>query len=126
TGILRAVKQAGRETDVMVVGLGADETETMVKEAAFPASVGSFPERYGNALIPIALAELAGKNLPDAILINHVMVTKGNVCKYYPKFPCAEGKDIDYKFPQDAFEKYLAQLKDQPWLKGVTNLVPTH
>lgn len=125
TGILRAVKQAGRESDVMVVGLGADETETMVKEPGFPASVGSFPERYGNALIPIALAELAGKTLPDAILINHVMVTKGNVCKFYDKFPCVAGQDIKYTFPQEAFEKYLAQLKDQPWLKGVTNLVPT-
>jgi ribose transport system substrate-binding protein len=125
TGILRAIKQAGREADAMVIGLGADETETMVNEPGFPASVGSFPERYGNALIPIALSLLAGKKLPDSVLINHVMVTKGNVCKYYDKFPCVEGKDIAYTFPQEAFAKYLAQLRDQPWLADVKNLVPT-
>jgi ribose transport system substrate-binding protein len=125
TGILRAVKQAGREADVLVVGLGADETETMVNEPAFPASVGSFPERYGNALIPIALSTLAGKPLPDSVLINHVMVTKGNVCKYYDKFPCKDGVDISYTFPQEAFAGYLKQLRDQPWLADVKNLVPT-
>jgi ribose transport system substrate-binding protein len=125
TGILRAVKQAGREDDVLVVGLGADETETMVSEPAFPASVGSFPERYGNALIPIALAQLAGKEMPDSVLINHVMVTKGNVCQYYPDFPCAEGGDIDYTFPQEAFAAYLTTLREQPWLADVQNLVPT-
>lgn len=125
TGILRAVKQAGRENDVLVIGLGADETETMVNEAAFPASVGSFPERYGNALIPIALSQLAGKTMPDSVLINHVMVTKGNVCKYYDKYPCAEGKDISYSFPQDAFAKYLVALREEPWLADVKNLVPT-
>ena len=46
------------------------------------------------------------------------MVTKGNVCKYYEKFPCVEGKDIAYTFPQEAFAKYLVQLRDQPWLAG--------
>jgi ribose transport system substrate-binding protein len=123
TGILRAALQAGRK-DVMVVGLGADETETLVKEPDMAASVGSFPERYGNALIPIALSQLAGKPIPEAVLINHVMVTKGNVCKYYDKFPCAAEPDPAYTFPQAAFEKHLISLKSSPELKDVQNLVP--
>ena len=89
------------------------------------ASVGSFPERYGNALLPIVFSELAGKPIPDAVLINHVMVTKGNVCKYYEKFACAKDPDLAYTFPQAAFESYLVTLKTVPELKDVQNLVPT-
>ena len=76
TGILRAVKQAGREADLIVVGMGADELATMMAEPTFVASVGYFPERYGNFLVPMALAELAGIDLPPTVLVNHVMVTR--------------------------------------------------
>ncbi|MBN9060703.1 MAG: sugar ABC transporter substrate-binding protein, partial [Rhizobiales bacterium] len=91
TGMLRAVKQAGREADLIVVGMGADEIQTMIDEPAFVSSVGYFPERYGNYLIPLALMQLAGKEVPDTVLVNHVMVTKDNVCKFYDKFACADG-----------------------------------
>ena len=60
TGTIRAVKQAGREADLIAVGMGADELATMMAEPTFVASVGYFPERYGNFLIPMALAELSG------------------------------------------------------------------
>ncbi|MDP8997173.1 MAG: sugar ABC transporter substrate-binding protein [Pseudomonadota bacterium] len=123
TGIMRAAKQAGRK-NLVVVGLGADETETLSKEPEFVASVASFPERYGNALIPIAFSKLAGKTLPDAVLINHVMMTKQNICKYYDKFACADGAGVTYTFPQAAFEEHLKSLQTKPELKDVQNLVP--
>jgi ribose transport system substrate-binding protein len=123
SGILRAAKTAGRK-DVIVVGLGADETETLSKEPEFAASVASFPERYGNALIPIALASLAGKRLPPAVLINHVMMTKQNICKYYDKFACDPGEALAYTFPQAEFEAHLKSLQTKPELKDVQNLVP--
>jgi ribose transport system substrate-binding protein len=110
TGILRAVKQGGREADVIVVGLGADELDTLMSEPNFVASVGSFPERYGNYLIPMALMQLAGKEVPPAVLVTHVMVNKGNVCQYYPKIKCTDDKGIDYKFPQYEFKKYLDSM----------------
>lgn len=125
TGILRALKQGGREADVVVVGLGADEKETLANEPAFVASVGSFPERYGNSLLPIALSELAGKDVPDSVLINHVMVTKQTICQYYPDFKCSTEPALSYTFPQAEFEAHLATLKDDPTLKDVQNLVPT-
>jgi len=124
TGILRAVKQAGRENDVMVVGLGADEKDTLASEPAFVASVGSFPERYGNWLLPIALETLAGKPLPPSVLINHVMVTKQTICKYYPDHPCATGASLAYTFPQAAFERHLATLQADKTLADVKNLIP--
>jgi ribose transport system substrate-binding protein len=126
TGILRAVKQGGREADVIVVGLGADELDTLMSEPNFVASVGSFPERYGNYLIPMALMQLAGKQVPPAVLVTHVMVTKGNVCQYYPTIKCTDDKGIDFKFPQDEFKKYLDTLHQSAELKDYQNLIPTN
>jgi ribose transport system substrate-binding protein len=124
TGILRAAQQDGREM-ITVVGLGADEGETLAGEEDFVAAVGSFPERYGNSLIPIALATLAGVELPDAVLINHQMVTPANICEFNEDIACQEVEVIDFEFPQEAFEQHLRSLKDDPALADVQNLVPT-
>lgn len=126
TGMLRAVQQAGRQADVVVVGNGADETQTLVDEPDFVASTGYFPETYGNYLLPIALSALAGKPLPPAVLVHHVMINKANVCRYYPKFKCADKADFEYKFPQDAFSSYLSELRKQDFLKGYEDLVPAN
>jgi ribose transport system substrate-binding protein len=125
TGMLRAVKQGGRESDLLVVGMGADEVQTLVSEPAFIASVGYFPERYGNYIIPLALMELAGKKAPATVLVHHVMVTKANVCQFYPDQKCAAGEALAYTFPQDKFDSYLAELRQSPDLKGYQNLIPS-
>lgn len=125
TGILRAVKQGGREADLIAVGMGADETETLVNEPAFVASVGYFPERYGNFLVPMALAELAGIDLPPTVLQTHVMVNKGNVCQYYPDFKCSDDKGIELNFPQEKFVEHLATIRKLPEMQGSVDLIPT-
>lgn len=124
TGILRAAQQDGREM-ITVVGLGADEGETLAGEKDFVAAVGSFPERYGNSLIPIALAKLAGESLPDAVLINHQMVTPANICEFNEAVECQQVDVIDFNFPQEAFMQHLSNLKDDPSLADVQNLVPS-
>jgi ribose transport system substrate-binding protein len=125
SGMLQAVKQAGREADALVVGMGADEVQTLVDEPAFIASVGYFPERYGNYIIPLALMQLAGKKTPETVLVSHVMVNKANVCKFYPDQKCAPGDTLDYKFPADKFGAHLAELRKSPDLKGFENLIPS-
>lgn len=125
TGILRAAQQDGR-SQITVVGLGADEKDTLAKEPDYVAAVGSFPERYGNSLIPIALAKLAGQTLPDAILINHQIVTKANLCNFYADMPCADVKTIDYVFPEEGFQAHLAALRTDPSLADVANLIPAN
>ena len=125
TGIIRAVKQAGREADLIAVGMGADELATMMSEPTFVASVGYFPERYGNFLVPMALAELAGIDLPPTVLQTHVMVDKGNICKYYPDQKCQDGAGMELAFPQDAFVKHLAAIRQSPEMKDSINLIPT-
>lgn len=126
TGMLRAVQQAGREADAVAVGNGADEVDTLVKEPKLVASVGYFPERYGNYLIPIGLAAVAGQTLPPAVLVNHVMVTKENVCKFYTAAPCGAANSFTYTFPQEAFTAYLKTLRDEKDLADYQTLIPTH
>jgi ribose transport system substrate-binding protein len=124
TGMLRAAQQAGRQADLIGVGNGADELETLEAEEALVASVAYFPERYGNYLIPIGLMALAGKALPPAVLVEHLMVTRANVCQYYPEFPCREQAAVPYLFPQDAFARHLAGLRGKPELAGYEALIP--
>jgi ribose transport system substrate-binding protein len=125
TGMLRAVQQAGRQGDALAVGNGADELETLAAEEALAASVAYFPERYGNYLIPIGLRALAGKSLPPAVLVEHLMVTRANICQYYPAFSCKEeGKGFPYTFPQEAFARHLTGLKGRPELAGYETLIP--
>jgi ribose transport system substrate-binding protein len=127
TGMLRAVKQAGREADLLVVGMGADELQTMVDEPEFVASVGYFPERYGNFLVPLALMELAGKTVPDTVLMTHYMVTDGNVCDFYADFKCAAEPDaITFEFPEEAYQAHLKEIRALPELQDSLNLIPTN
>jgi ribose transport system substrate-binding protein len=124
TGMLRAVQQANRQADVLVVGNGADELETLIGEEHLVASVGYFPERYGNYLIPLSLMRLAGHPVPPAVLVQHVLVTPANICQYYPQFKCSDTAGIDYTFPQQAFEAHLAMLNDNPDLQDYRDLIP--
>ena len=126
SGMLRAVQQKGREADVLVVGNGADEQETMVGEEAFVASVAYFPERYGNYLIPIALMRLAGHRVPQAVAVQHVMVTPANICEFYPEYEGGDAPGFDYVFPQKAFVQHLSTLKDDPALVDYRQLIPDH
>ena len=127
TGMLRAVKQAGREADLIAVGMGADETRRrMVDEPAFVASVGYFPERYGNFLVPMALAELAGIDLPPTVLMTHVMVDKGNICDYYPDFPCDADAGMEMQLPAGQVRR--APRRDPaslPEMADSVDLIPT-
>lgn len=123
-GMLRAVEQAGRSGDAIFVGMGADEGAAMVTEAGFLASVGYFPENYGNYLIPIALMELAGVDVPPAVLVTHVMVTSGTVCKFYPDVACTGDEEIDYTFRQDLFSAHLAAQAKNPLLADYQDLLP--
>ena len=124
-GILRAVKQAGRDKDFIVTGNGGDETKALVDEPDWVASTAYYPERYGNFLLPIALSTLAGRTLPPSVLMTHTMLTKSNVCQSYPEYKCgADNPVVNYTFPQAAFEAFLKSLSSDPSLKGYEALIP--
>jgi ribose transport system substrate-binding protein len=123
-GMLRAVEQAGRGDDAIYVGMGADEGAVMAEEPSFLASVGYFPENYGNYLVPIALMELANVDVPDAVLVTHTMVTRGTVCTFYPDVPCTEGEETTLEFRDDAFKAHVAAQATNPALAGYEGLLP--
>ena len=126
TGALRAVQGANRGDDAIVVGMGADELDTLMNEPEFIASVGYFPERYGNYLIPMALSNLANKPVDDVVLMNHVMVSPSNVCEYYPDRDCrADDVGAEWSFPQDKFSAHLAEVRADPGMQDVLNLIPS-
>ncbi|WP_421952932.1 sugar ABC transporter substrate-binding protein [Pelagibacterium sp.] len=124
-GMLRAVEQSGRSDDAIFVGMGADEIDSMVAEPNFIASVGYFPENYGNYLVPMALMELAGQELPPAVLVTHEMVTRGNVCDYYADAECADVDEVSFTFPDAAFADHLAEQAQNPDLADYQDLIPS-
>jgi ribose transport system substrate-binding protein len=122
-GMLQAVRAAGRVDEAIAVGNGADEAQALASDPKFVGATGSFPSSYGNYLIPIALATLAGKPVPPATFVTHEIVTKANICKFYPEQPCS-GEPTSYRFPEKEFAAYLADLRQQDWLKGYEALLP--
>lgn len=85
-GALEAFRAAGREEHCVVVGQGAtrDAREALRKaESRLIGTVAYFPERYGEALIRLALDLLQKKNVPPAVYTPHRLVTSGNVDRIY-------------------------------------------
>jgi ribose transport system substrate-binding protein len=48
------------------------------------ASVGYFPERYGEGVIHLALELLGRRPAPPAMFVKHQIVTRDNVDHLYP------------------------------------------
>ncbi len=86
-GALRAFEEAGRAAQCAVIGHNAEpeaRAELRVPRSRFIASVGYFPEKYGEGLIRVALDLLAGKAIPPAVFIRHQLITPENVDHFYP------------------------------------------
>jgi len=47
-------------------------------------SVAYFPERYGEELIPLALAILQKNPVPSSVFVKHELITPKNVGLIYP------------------------------------------
>ncbi len=123
-GMLQAVKAAGRQGDLLAVGMGGDELDALLGEEQFVASVGYFPENYGNYLIPLSMMMLAGNQVPAGVLISHIMVTPMNVCKIYPDRKCVErAPKFAYKFPTALFNAFMDSLRKDPELKDYQALL---
>jgi ribose transport system substrate-binding protein len=84
---VRAFQEAGRAEQCAVVGQNAEpdaRIELRQPKSPLVASVGYFPERYGDALIRLALDILSGKAVPPAVFIKHQVITPENVDHFYP------------------------------------------
>jgi ribose transport system substrate-binding protein len=86
-GALKAFEECGWASYCAVMGQNAiaEAREEMRREGSrLIGSVAYFPERYGQELIPLALAMAAGKPAPPAVFTKHKLITPRNVDEVYP------------------------------------------
>jgi ribose transport system substrate-binding protein len=86
-GALEAVVEAGREKYTAIVGQnGTEESrrELTRKSSALIASVGYFPEKYGEMLMKLADDVVSHRKTPLALYTEHVLLDHANLKKYYP------------------------------------------
>jgi len=86
-GALRAFEEAGRSHLCAVMGQNAirEAREELRRPGTrLIGSVAYFPERYGEELIPLALAILQKKQAPSSVFVKHQLITPRNVGLIYP------------------------------------------
>jgi ribose transport system substrate-binding protein len=86
-GALQAFEEAGRGANCLAVGQNSSieaRREMRRPGSRLVGSVAYFPERYGEAVMSLALDKLQGKTIPPATFVRHQMVTSENVDLLYP------------------------------------------
>ena len=86
-GAARAFQEAGRATTCAIVGQNAEpDARAELRQPRTPlvASVGYFPEKYGDGLIRLALDILARRPVQPAMFVRHHLITPENVDHFYP------------------------------------------
>jgi ribose transport system substrate-binding protein len=86
-GAARAFQEAGKAEMCAIVGQNAEpDARAELRAAGSPliASVGYFPEKYGDGVIRMALDLLGRRAVPPAIFVKHQLVTRDNVDHLYP------------------------------------------
>jgi ribose transport system substrate-binding protein len=86
-GAARAFQECGRADTCAIVGQNAEpDARAELREPRTPliASVGYFPERYGDGLIRLALEILGRRPVAPAMFVKHQIVTRENVDHLYP------------------------------------------
>jgi ribose transport system substrate-binding protein len=86
-GAASAIAQAGRTSETAVI-VGQDATQEARAEMGRPGScllgsVGYFPEKYGEQIIPLVLKILGGEPVPPTVHIQHRLITHDNAAQFY-------------------------------------------
>jgi ribose transport system substrate-binding protein len=86
-GAARAYQEAGRAGTCAIVGHnGEPDARAELRQSRTPliASVGFFPERYGEGVLKLALDILGQRPAPPALFVRHQLITPANVDHIYP------------------------------------------
>jgi ribose transport system substrate-binding protein len=83
---LGAADVAGRKDQMWVVALGADPSslDFIRSDPQWVGDVGFFPERYGELIMPLAIALAKGEEVPPEVLVTHEFIDASNIDEYYP------------------------------------------
>ena len=87
-GALRAFSEVGRSNLCLALGVGAfpeARRELRLPQTRLIGSIATFPERYGDNLIQIALDLLHHKQVPPAVYAPIQLITPHNIDKFYPR-----------------------------------------
>lgn len=87
-GALRAFAEVGRSECCLALGIGAlpeARQELRTTQTRLIGSIATFPERYGDNLIQMALDILSGRPVPPAVYAQTQLVTPQNIEKVYPR-----------------------------------------
>jgi ribose transport system substrate-binding protein len=87
-GALRAFSEVGRDNLCLALGVGAlpeARRELRSPQTRLIGSIATFPERYGDNLIQIALDILHHKEVPPAVYAPIQLITPQNIDKFYPR-----------------------------------------
>ncbi len=85
-GAIAAAEAAGRRDQIIAVGQGADPTglaAIAADDSRYLGSTGYFPENYGDKLLPAIVDMIEGKVVPPSIYVDHVFISKDNICEFY-------------------------------------------
>jgi ribose transport system substrate-binding protein len=82
---LGAADVAGRKEHVWIVSHGADPSvrSLILNEPQWVGAVGYFPERYGELVMPLAIALARGEDVPEEVLVEHLFITSENIRDFY-------------------------------------------
>jgi ribose transport system substrate-binding protein len=97
-GGLQAFEEFGRLDHCLAVGQNASieaRREMRRPHSRLIGSVGYFPERYGEAVIALALDRVHGREIPSAAFVKHRMITPANVDVAYPNDSQISSVDTD-------------------------------
>src|SRR5262245_28936776 len=86
-GALRAFQEAGRAESCAIMGQNASpegREELRRRGTRLVGSVAYFPEKYGAAIVGVALDILNRRPVPPAVFAKHELVTPDNVNHVYP------------------------------------------
>lgn len=86
-GAARAIQAAGRADDFLIGGQNATieaRAEICNNSTLFVGSVGYFPEKYGEKLVPLAISLAKGEEVDENNYIDHVWIDNSNIREYYP------------------------------------------
>jgi ribose transport system substrate-binding protein len=85
SGMLNAMKRANRLGDIIDIASGTDELgQKQIKSGIQQASIGYFPEKYGEWLVPMLEDVMAGNPVPSFVGQALPVITKDNIGQYYP------------------------------------------
>lgn len=94
-GAVQAARELDRINQIAIVGQnGTAEARAELVRTPSPliATVAYFPERYGEELMRMATAVITHQKAPLAVYVDHVLLNRSNLKRYYPRVSAAASR----------------------------------